>query len=94
MRIAVDAMGGDNAPEVVIEGSLLAAREYPIEILLVGPQATVNELLDKHDLSKIKIQVINASQYVLMGEPAADAVKRKKRFFYARISPSFKSRSS
>jgi len=55
MRIAVDAMGGDNAPEVVIEGSLLAAREYPIEILLVGPQATVNELLDKHDLSKIKI---------------------------------------
>jgi glycerol-3-phosphate acyltransferase PlsX len=78
MRIAVDAMGGDKAPEVIIEGSLLAAREYPIEILLVGPQATVNELLNKHDLSKIKIQVINASQYVLMGEPAADAVKKKK----------------
>lgn len=78
MRIAVDAMGGDKAPEVVVEGAVLAAREYPIDVLLVGTQTTLEELLQNYDLGKMKIQVINASQYVLMGEPAQDAVRKKK----------------
>jgi len=78
MRIAVDAMGGDKAPEVVVEGAVLAAREYPIDVLLVGTQTTLEELLQNYDLGKIKIQVINASQYVLMGEPLKMQFGRKK----------------
>ena len=38
MRIVLDAMGGDYAPEVVVEGGVMAAREYGIEVVLVGPQ--------------------------------------------------------
>ena len=78
MRIAVDAMGGDNAPDAVVEGAVLAARYYEIEVLLVGQQEVVREHLRKHDLGKGKIEVIPASQVVLMHESPTDAVRRKK----------------
>jgi len=78
MRIAVDAMGGDNAPGVVVEGSILAAREYPFEILLVGPQAILEGYLKNYNIGKEKISLINATQYVLMDEVPADAVRKKR----------------
>lgn len=78
MRIAVDSMGGDKAPELVIEGAVLAAREYPIEVLLVGPQEIIEKHLGKFNLSKEKIQIIHASQIVSMDEPPADAVRKKR----------------
>ncbi|HGE70525.1 TPA: phosphate acyltransferase PlsX [Candidatus Poribacteria bacterium] len=78
MRIAVDAMGGDNAPGVVVEGSILAAREYPFEILLVGPQAILEGYLKNYNIGKEKISLINATQYVLMDEIPADAVRKKR----------------
>ncbi len=78
MRIAVDAMGGDNAPGVVVEGSILASREYPFEILLVGPQTILENYLKNYNISNEKITLINATQYVLMDEPPADAVRKKR----------------
>lgn len=78
MRIAVDAMGGDNAPGVVVEGSILASREYPFEILLVGPQTILENYLKNYNLTKEKISLINATQYVLMDENPADAVRKKR----------------
>ena len=78
MRIAVDAMGGDNAPAAVVEGAVLAACEYEIEILLVGQQEAVDEQLRKLDVGKGKIKVVPASQVVLMDESAAEAIRRKK----------------
>jgi len=38
VRIAVDAMGGDHAPHEVIKGALLASKEYPVDIILVGDE--------------------------------------------------------
>jgi glycerol-3-phosphate acyltransferase PlsX len=78
MRIAVDAMGGDNAPTAVVEGAVLAAREYQIEALLVGQQDLVKENLRKFDPGKAKIEVIPASQVVLMDESPAEAIRRKR----------------
>ena len=82
MRIAVDAMGGDNAPVAVVEGAVLAAREYEIEVLLAGQreviQGILNESQRKHDLGKGKIEIISASQIVLMHESPTEAVRRKK----------------
>jgi len=49
MRIVLDAMGGDHAPEVVVEGGVMAAREYGIEVVLVGPQEVVEAEMAKHD---------------------------------------------
>jgi phosphate acyltransferase len=78
MRIAVDAMGGDNAPAAVVEGAVLAAREYQTEILLVGQQETIDRELRKHNLGSEKIEVIHASQVVEMAGSAVEAVRRKK----------------
>ena len=78
MRIAVDAMGGDNAPDTVIEGAVLAAREYQVEILLVGQQGVVRESLDQYDLGGGKIEIVPASQIVLMHESPTEAIRGKK----------------
>ncbi|MBD3183255.1 phosphate acyltransferase PlsX [Candidatus Poribacteria bacterium] len=78
MRIAVDAMGGDYAPDAVIEGAVLAARENQLEILLVGPQDVIEERLKNYDLENSKIEIIPASQVVQMDEPAADAIRHKR----------------
>jgi glycerol-3-phosphate acyltransferase PlsX len=78
MRIAVDAMGGDNAPSAVVEGAVLAAREYQVEMLLVGQQQVVRESLSKFDPGNGKIKVIPAAQIVLMDESPTEAIRGKK----------------
>lgn len=78
MRIAVDAMGGDKAPDVVIEGAILAAREYPVDIALVGPQEIIEKHLSKHKIGDLKLDIIHASQAICMDESPADAVRKKK----------------
>lgn len=78
MKIAVDAMGGDHAPGVVIDGSVRAARELGVEIVLVGPEETVRRELARHgDTSGLPISVVHASQVVEMHEHTL-AVKEKK----------------
>lgn len=45
VRIALDAMGGDFAPQALVEGALLAVRELPVEVTLVGDEKQVGEIL-------------------------------------------------
>lgn len=81
MRIAVDAMGGDNAPEAVIEGTLSAVRaaEGDLHVALFGPEDRVHDLLEAHDGSAdLPIQVVDAPDVIGMGESPASAVKRKQ----------------
>src|SRR4026209_1177289 len=55
-KIATDAMGGDHAPQAVIEGALLAAQEFPGELILVGePDAVERELAKHRDAPKFQI---------------------------------------
>ena len=78
MRIAIDAMGGDKAPAVVVEGSLLATREYGFEIVLVGDQAAIENELAKHRNVPKTISIHHASEVIDMDEPAALSIKRKR----------------
>ena len=79
MRIAVDAMGGDNAPSVVVEGALMAAKEFGYDIVLVGDNALVQrELLKIGVKSPAHISVCHASETIDMDDPAAISVRRKK----------------
>ena len=41
MKIAVDAMGGDNAPGTIVEGAVLESREFVVDILLVGDERAI-----------------------------------------------------
>lgn len=78
MRIAVDAMGGDNGPAVIVEGAVAAAREYGFEIALVGDKAAVERELDRSRGSGLPITVRHASQVVEMGETPSQALRRKR----------------
>lgn len=51
MKIAIDGMGGDYAPEEIVKGAVIAAREYGVGIILVGPAERLEEELAKHDRS-------------------------------------------
>ena len=80
MKIAVDAMGGDHAPESVVEGAILAAREYGTEIILTGPAERVQAELEKYkDHSSLPIRVEHAEQVVQMDEAPAKVLRNKKK---------------
>src|SRR6195256_3712222 len=73
MRIAVDAMGGDHAPEQVVLGAAQAALEYDLDISLVGLPASVHPLLDSHP----RLQLVPCTQMIAMDEHPAQAVRSK-----------------
>lgn len=79
VRVAVDAMGGDNAPEAVVQGvvdALNASKE--IEVLLVGDQKTVEKCLAGAQYDKERLQVIHASEVITNNEAPTVAIKKKK----------------
>ncbi len=78
MKIAVDAMGGDYAPDRVVEGSVLAAGKFGHEIILVGDEAKVGETLKRHDISGLGITIHHASEVVRMDESPVEALRKKK----------------
>ncbi|MBU2222043.1 MAG: phosphate acyltransferase PlsX, partial [Candidatus Omnitrophica bacterium] len=78
MRIIVDAMGGDHAPEVVVEGAVAAIKEYDVQVTLVGDEDRINVLLKKYRYNPSRISVHPATEVVEMGESAATSFRRKR----------------
>ncbi|MCX5668901.1 MAG: phosphate acyltransferase PlsX [Candidatus Omnitrophica bacterium] len=78
MKIVVDAMGGDHAPEVVVKGSLAAVKEYDLDIILVGDQSKIEALLKKAKYTGNRITVQHTTEAIEMCEPAANSVRRKR----------------
>jgi phosphate acyltransferase len=74
--IALDGMGGDHAPDLVVDGAVMAARELGVSILLVGPEAELRARLGKDAIS-LDVEVVNATQVVEMDEHPANAVRQK-----------------
>ncbi len=82
IRVAVDAMGGDHAPGVVVEGALaaLANSAGNLEILLVGPESLLQEMLSQHDVHGPLdgLTILDAPEVIGMAESPASAVKNKR----------------
>src|SRR6201984_2004984 len=78
ITIAVDAMGGDNAPRPEVEGSVLAARELGVRVMLVGQPQAVKTELAKHNRGGLKVEVVPASEVITMDDHPAQAFRRKK----------------
>lgn len=76
--IAVDAMGGDNAPQEIIKGSIEALKEYPIKLMLVGQSDKIEEELKKYEYDKDRIEIIHASEIIGNDEVPTAAIKAKK----------------
>lgn len=79
MKIAVDAMGGDHAPAVVVAGAVAAARELGTQIVLVGPEARVRGELLRHRADGFGIEIADAPEVIEMHESPAMALRRKRR---------------
>jgi glycerol-3-phosphate acyltransferase PlsX len=78
IRIAVDAMGGDHAPAVIIEGAVAAARHLDIEVALVGPTDVLQEALTAHpDAAQLPIFAVEAPDVIGMADAPAAALRRK-----------------
>jgi phosphate acyltransferase len=78
MRVAVDAMGGDNAPVVEVEGAVAAVREFGVPVTLVGDADRIRQELAKHDCKGLDILVHHASEVVGMHDSPSDAVRKKR----------------
>ena len=77
-RIAVDAMGGDFGPHMVVPGALHAARAGQAEVILVGDQDAIAAEMSRRDVKGLPISVVHASQVVEMDEKPSEAMRRKK----------------
>jgi phosphate acyltransferase len=78
VTIALDAMGGDHAPKVEVEGAVRAARDLDISVLLVGQEEVLHKELSGYDGYKnLPIEIVHASEVVTMDDSAARAVRSK-----------------
>lgn len=79
MKVAVDAMGSDYAPEEIIFGAIQAVKEYQCEVVLVGDQVQIKQVLDKvKNWEDLSISIYHASETIEMHEHPGAAVRKKK----------------
>src|SRR6202012_4525844 len=78
--IALDAMGSDKAPDPEIKGAILACRQLPVRVHLVGPEdrlrAALREATRGEDLP---IVIVPATEWITMDEKASDAIRKRKK---------------
>lgn len=79
ITIALDAMGGDNAPRPEVEGALQAAKAFEVKVILVGREEVVSKELDRHPgWRSLAIEVRHANEHITMEDSAGKAVRTKK----------------
>jgi glycerol-3-phosphate acyltransferase PlsX len=77
-RVAVDALGGDHGPSVVVAGAIAACRDLGLRIILVGPGPAMAALLRGADVAGLPIEVVDAPEAVAMGERVTRATLKKR----------------
>ena len=78
-KVAVDAMGGDNAPAEIVKGAINAVNmRKDIKVILVGVENIINEELTKYEYDKEQVSVVNATEVIDTEEPPVNAIRRKK----------------
>jgi len=80
MRIGLDIMGGDYAPQAPLEGVRLAYKELPhtIKFILIGDEEIINAYLQEHHLSKDRCEIIHTTEVIEMGESPTKAISQKQ----------------
>ncbi len=78
VKIALDAMGGDTAPETTVAGAIRAARELPVEVVLIGQQDALERTLARYPKRPANLSIVHAPEVVGMEESPAAAIRKKK----------------
>ena len=76
--VAVDAMGGDNAPGEIVKGTVEAIKESNLKVLLVGLEEEIKKELSQYSYSKDKIEIVPATEVISTEESPTTAIRRKK----------------
>ncbi len=76
-RIALDAMGGDHAPDEIIAGAIRASEELDVEVLLVGDRAQIESYLEQHPTRPQNLHIVDAEGVISMEEEPLTALRRK-----------------
>ena len=78
-NIALDAMGGDNAPAEIVKGAVEAVeREPAMKVFLVGLQEAIEKELIKYQYNKSQIEIVHAPEVIATAEPPVNAIRKKK----------------
>ncbi|MBO4627885.1 MAG: phosphate acyltransferase PlsX [Lachnospiraceae bacterium] len=79
VRVALDAMGGDNAPGEIIKGAVEAIGLHPeLHVTLVGKEEVVREHLSAYAYDASRIEIVNATEEISCDEPPVEAVRKKR----------------
>jgi glycerol-3-phosphate acyltransferase PlsX len=78
MNIALDVMGGDHAPQEIVAGAVLGAREYGVTVSLVGQPDAIKAELRRHNIRGLNLPIVPATQVIEMEDKPAKAVRAKK----------------
>lgn len=78
MRIILDGMGGDDAPDAIVQGAIAATEEIPDDIVIVGKEEIIGGSLVKHGYKGTQIEVVNAEEVITNNEAPVKAVRHKK----------------
>lgn len=78
MKIAVDAMGGDFAPQAIVEGAYLASKKHGVKVILVGDEDQVSKELSRYPTSKLPIYIHHAPHVVAMHDSPSIVIRRMK----------------
>ncbi len=78
MKIAVDAMGGDFAPQTIVEGAFWASKNYGVKVVLVGDEDQISKELSKYPTSKLPLYIHHASHVVAMHDSPSVVIRRMK----------------
>ena len=78
IKISLDAMGGDFAPQTTVEGAVLAAQEFDIPSILVGNESLLMEELSRYDYENLPIEIRHSSEIITMEESPLNLIRKKK----------------
>ena len=78
MKVAVDAMGGDTAPQATVEGAYLASKEHGVRVVLVGDEDQISKELSKYPTSKLPVFIHHAPHVVAMHDSPSLVIRRMK----------------
>ena len=79
VNVAVDAMGGDNAPKEIVKGAVEAVNEDKrVKVFLVGREPEIREELKSYTYDAQRLEVVHAQEVIETGEPPVMAIRKKK----------------
>lgn len=79
VNVAVDAMGGDNAPMEIVKGAVEAInQDKRVKVYLVGREADIKQELQKYTYDAARLEIVHAQEVIETAEPPVNAIRKKK----------------